>query len=900
MTQRVVNYTYGTGNPVLPDGSIDVRDGIDNLQSMDVFMNAPEDTYNQRDGDIVRTLAGINNELDSQILNMGFTRIGTFAAGATLTNPRQTLLWDIADGGDGQEYGWSGAFPKIVPASSTPASTGGISVGAWISRFDPELRIQVREALRRSYAEAGYFLADGSFEVGGALAKATDVLLYEAEGKAYSWGGALPKIVPAGSTPTSTGGVGDDAWTQVTSISYKHVIGNENLLVNPNFTMPSPDTSVAIPGVSPRSYAAGSQILLGWFAHETTGVSGLTYSGGEITFTGGGIYQDVPKDGALKYLSALTASVAGFDQIPSTVGVSVESTSTYWRVRLTPASVYSVKLETGAYATRHGVSDDQIPQSVTNREAKLNLHFGTMHGNPFRQTDIGGTVNFNITTSMAAGGLQLTLTSAAGLAANQTIVYLCADGTYKTNVILSVAGAVLNLKKPLQKAVNAGPNLWNFWEDRAHPNQFGFYAIADDAIEELRYVGEVEVTVLPEQLNARAAGDTIALLSNDDPEAPGCLDVKYARVTAVATSGGGATTYPINLTAGMYRVTGVVNPSVNSDISELLIAVVQSRPSIGGAADTSQQVANVRLSVRDCLTYFEFTFYAQDRHYQTLIFEPNAAGVFEIGKCEIVKITNNILSLNAGKHVLYGDSWINRGHIYDRLVYRLPNANIIKKGNSGWASDQLYADFDNQVTPERPDFVWLMCSTNDFFRNYTVDKFSFEMGRIKQKIFDIKANSIGWDSTVGANDDPDSSLAHNLTRSRQYALVTSYRKSNVKYDGGPSKKVRDTININETIAAGAEILVGVFATTAQNVSIVYSAFENKSGAITVKAGFASSVVIPTVNTITWFENSLKRPRDGIVLVSNGTATFPTISLRNTSGASVTVRGTVIAEYYPQR
>ena len=46
MTQRVVNYTYGTGNSVLPDGSIDVRDGIDNLQSMDVFMNAPEDTYN--------------------------------------------------------------------------------------------------------------------------------------------------------------------------------------------------------------------------------------------------------------------------------------------------------------------------------------------------------------------------------------------------------------------------------------------------------------------------------------------------------------------------------------------------------------------------------------------------------------------------------------------------------------------------------------------------------------------------------------------------------------------------------------------------------------------------------------------------------------------------------------
>ncbi|MGL5395518.1 MAG: GDSL-type esterase/lipase family protein [Shewanella sp.] len=202
MTQRVVNYTYGTGNPVLPDGSIDVRDGIDNLQSLDVFMNAPEDTYNQRDGGIVSTIAGANNRFNAQILNMGFTRIGTFAAGATLTNPRQTLLWDVADGGDGQEYGWSGAFPKVVPAASTPTSTGGISIGAWISRFDPELRVQVREALRRSYAEAGYNLVDGSFEAGGTLVNSNDVLLQESTGKAFS---GPAGTVAAGTNPASGG-----------------------------------------------------------------------------------------------------------------------------------------------------------------------------------------------------------------------------------------------------------------------------------------------------------------------------------------------------------------------------------------------------------------------------------------------------------------------------------------------------------------------------------------------------------------------------------------------------------------------------------------------------------------------------------------------------------------------
>lgn len=63
-------------------------------------------------------------------------------------------------------------------------------------------KVLTREALRRSYAEAGYALVVGSFEQGGTVATGTDVLLYEAEGKAYSWDGALPKVVMAGSSPT--------------------------------------------------------------------------------------------------------------------------------------------------------------------------------------------------------------------------------------------------------------------------------------------------------------------------------------------------------------------------------------------------------------------------------------------------------------------------------------------------------------------------------------------------------------------------------------------------------------------------------------------------------------------------------------------------------------------------
>ena len=190
---------YNTGNPI---ESTDVRDMSDNAKNFDDFANSKSNEFTDRFGVERKTIHGMNSQFDSHIMNMGFTRVGTFAAGATLTNPRQTLLWDVANGGDGQEYGWSGVFPKIVPASSTPASTGGVSVGAWISRFDPELRIQVREALRRSYAEAGYNLVDGSFEAGGTLENANDVLLRERTGKAFS---GPVGTVAAGTNPASCG-----------------------------------------------------------------------------------------------------------------------------------------------------------------------------------------------------------------------------------------------------------------------------------------------------------------------------------------------------------------------------------------------------------------------------------------------------------------------------------------------------------------------------------------------------------------------------------------------------------------------------------------------------------------------------------------------------------------------
>lgn len=57
----------------------------------------------------------------------------SFGNGYTIKFQREALLWDSADGGDGNYYVWGGALPKAVPSGSTPANSGGLGNTAWVN-----------------------------------------------------------------------------------------------------------------------------------------------------------------------------------------------------------------------------------------------------------------------------------------------------------------------------------------------------------------------------------------------------------------------------------------------------------------------------------------------------------------------------------------------------------------------------------------------------------------------------------------------------------------------------------------------------------------------------------------------------------------------------------------------
>lgn len=90
---------------------------------------------NQVTGQVQKTMPAILRDIGFIPAPFDFTSGGTL----TVNMRDYAVLWPLP-GGDGDWYYWEGALPKVIPASSTPASTGGVSNGAWRPVGDITLR----------------------------------------------------------------------------------------------------------------------------------------------------------------------------------------------------------------------------------------------------------------------------------------------------------------------------------------------------------------------------------------------------------------------------------------------------------------------------------------------------------------------------------------------------------------------------------------------------------------------------------------------------------------------------------------------------------------------------------------------------------------------------------------
>ncbi|MES3569986.1 hypothetical protein QDR03_05075 [Enterobacter hormaechei] len=121
------------------------RDLKFNAGKIDEFVTSLVNTYVDRFGNEHYTIEGLRWLAQQAIAQYGWIPVGTFQAGATLTLPNQILK----DTTDGEYYRWDGSFlpsGKFVPNGSTPGTTGGVGVGAWINVGDSTLRALLASA----------------------------------------------------------------------------------------------------------------------------------------------------------------------------------------------------------------------------------------------------------------------------------------------------------------------------------------------------------------------------------------------------------------------------------------------------------------------------------------------------------------------------------------------------------------------------------------------------------------------------------------------------------------------------------------------------------------------------------------------------------------------------------
>ena len=267
-----------------------------------------------------------------------------------------------------------------------------------ISELEPRVsdnEAKVFEALRRSYADAGYLLVNGSFEKGGTLTAATDVLLYEANGKAYS---GPTGAVAAGSTPSA-------AYTDRSADLLRNFVNQELAKTNSQVETIAP----SLPGVT-----NDNKFFMSW---GEAGVRGYI-----VSRTKNGFYSAValtnevsPADaqntgGASnirpgKVLKCSALKLAKTKAYSKTSGVVVSS--------LTPAQIKSV----------WGYAPTSLFQVVANTVADFNWTNPNVYSVPY-----SSSADESITYKVSAGRSATVIFGVSGGSSNNVLIETSFDG----------------------------------------------------------------------------------------------------------------------------------------------------------------------------------------------------------------------------------------------------------------------------------------------------------------------------------------------------------------------------------------------------------------------------------------------------------------------------------------
>ena len=209
----------------LPVPSESPRDLKFNAGKIDEFVTSLVNTYVDRLGNEHYTIEGLRWLAQQAIAQYGWILIDSFQTGADITLPNQALR----DEDTGEYYRWDGALPKHVDAGSTPASAGGVGVGAWLGIGDASLRAMLAASTGAGLIGFGSETVESALSTLPAGKKVYDLIIVYGQSNAVGWAqdtpgfptvihdkakyfnpvtgviGKIIKAIPSSSGQTSTG-----------------------------------------------------------------------------------------------------------------------------------------------------------------------------------------------------------------------------------------------------------------------------------------------------------------------------------------------------------------------------------------------------------------------------------------------------------------------------------------------------------------------------------------------------------------------------------------------------------------------------------------------------------------------------------------------------------------------
>lgn len=183
---------------------------------------------------------------------------------------------------------------QLFEAEVITGLQGGVAGGAAIDYATNQVTGQSQKTLPAVLRDAGFTPASFTFATGGTLGvnDANVAVLYPTEGQYYIWHGALPKVIPAASTPTSTGGISATGWVpwgdlflrgNLAAADGRKLIGKCATVADLRITEPtSPNQWIDV-----TSYTASSKHAQGTYRYDATDSTSADNAGTIIVTTAG-------------------------------------------------------------------------------------------------------------------------------------------------------------------------------------------------------------------------------------------------------------------------------------------------------------------------------------------------------------------------------------------------------------------------------------------------------------------------------------------------------------------------------------------------------------------------------------------------------------------------------------